>query len=408
MFAPVARPLMSRPDEVHENIGNRKLKEIYRKGMLEGESPDLPVSFEDIREAAWANMSEEGKAYVHGGSGGEETFERNKDFSKWRIVPRMLRGVAERDLSVEFLGEEYDWPLMVTPLGVQTLLHDDAETATASAAADLNVPFILSSLSSTPMEEVAETLGDTPKWFQFYWSSNHEIAKSFLNRAEEAGYDAIVLTVDAPTLGWRERLVERGYYPFMAGEGVANYFSDPVFRDQLEETPEENPSAAVDYFLDIFGDSSLVWDDLEFVFENTDLPVIIKGVLHPEDARLAIEHGAAGVDVSTHGGRQVDGSISAIEALPAVVEEVDGEVPVFFDSGIRRAKDAFKAIALGADAVFLGRPWAYGLAMAGERGVHHVLENFLVELDLTMGLAGCDTVEKVDRSTLKHETELEP
>jgi isopentenyl-diphosphate delta-isomerase len=399
---------MSEPETIHENIGNRKLKEIYRKGMLEGETPDLPVSYEDIREAAWENMSEEGRAYVHGGSGGEETFERNRDFSKWRIVPRMLRGVAERDLSIEFLGEEYDWPLMVTPLGVQTLLHDDAELATARAASDLNVPFILSSLSSTPMEEVAEELGDTPKWFQFYWSSNHDIAKSFLDRAEAAGYDAIVLTVDAPTLGWRERLVARGYYPFMTGEGVANYFSDPEFRAALDETPEEDPSAAVDYFLDIFGDSSLVWDDLEFVFENTDLPVIVKGVLHPEDARLAIEHGAAAVDVSTHGGRQVDGSISAIEALPAVVEEVDGEVPVFFDSGVRRAKDAFKALALGADSVFLGRPWAYGLAMAGERGVRHVLENFLADLDLTMGLAGCASVDEVDRATLKHQTELEP
>jgi isopentenyl-diphosphate delta-isomerase len=376
--------------------------------MLEGETPDLPVSFDDIRDAAWENMSAEGRAYVHGGSGDEETFNRNMDFSEWRIVPRMLRGVADRDLSVEFLGQEYDWPLMITPLGVQTLLHDDAERATAQAASELNVPFVLSSLSSTSMEEVAEELGDTPKWFQFYWSSNQAIAKSFLDRAEASGWDAIVLTVDAPTLGWRERLVERGYYPFMEGEGVANYFSDPEFRAALEEPPEDDPAAAVDYFLDIFGDSSLVWDDLEFVFENTDLPVIIKGVLHPEDARLAIDHGAAAIDVSTHGGRQVDGSISAIEALPHVVEEVDGEVPVFFDSGVRHAKDAFKALALGADSVFLGRPWAYGLAMAGTDGVRHVLENFLAELDLTMGLAGCASADEINHSTLKHETELKP
>ena len=389
-----------------ENIGNAKLKEVYRKGMLEDETPDLPTSFEDIRDAAWENMSEEGRAYVHGGAGSDETFERNKDFSNYRIVPRMLRGVAERDLSVELLGEELDWPVMITPLGVQTLLHDDAELGTAAAAEELNVPLCLSSLSSTPMEEVAEAMPTTTKWFQFYWSSDRDVARSFLHRAEEAGYDAIVLTVDAPTLGWRERLIDRGYYPFMAGEGVANYFSDPAFRDSLAEPPEENPDAAVDHFLDIFGDSSLTWDDLSFVFENTDLPVVIKGVLHPEDARLAIEHGAAAVDVSTHGGRQVDGSISAIEALPDVVDEVDGEVPVMFDSGVRRASDAFKAMALGADTVMLGRPYAYGLAMAGQRGVRHVVENFLAEFDLTMGLAGCSNVDEIGRDRLKHEREL--
>jgi lactate 2-monooxygenase len=389
-----------------ENIGNAKLKAVYRQGMLEDNPPDLPTSFEDIRDAAWENMSEEGRAYVHGGAGSDETFERGKDFSKYRIVPRMLRGVAERDLSVELLGEEMDWPLMITPLGVQTLLHEDAEHATAAAAEELNVPLILSSLSSTPMEEVAEAMPNTPKWFQFYWSSDRDVARSFLNRAEDAGYDAIVLTVDAPTLGWRERLIDRGYYPFMAGEGVANYFSDPAFRDSLEKPPEEDPDAAVDHFLDIFGDSSLTWDDLSFVFENTDLPVVIKGVLHPEDARLAIDHGAAAVDVSTHGGRQVDGSITAIEALPDVVEEVDGEVPVLFDSGVRRASDAFKALALGADSILLGRPYAYGLAMAGQEGVRHVLENFLAELDLTMGLAGCSSIEDIDRDKLKHEREL--
>ena len=389
-----------------ENIGNAKLKEIYRKGMLEDERPELPVSFDEIRDAAWENMTEEARAYVHGGSGGEETFERNKDFSRYRIVPRMLRGVADRDLSVEIMDQEFDWPVGITALGVQSILHDGAEPATARAANDLDVPFVLSSLSSTPMEEVSEALGDTPKWFQFYWSSDRDVARSFLHRAEEADYDAIVLTVDAPTLGWRERLVERGYYPFMAGEGVANYFSDPAFRDSLEEPPEENPSAAVDHFLDIFGDSSLTWEDLSFVFENTDLPVVIKGVLHPGDARLAVDHGAAAVQVSTHGGRQVDGSITAFEALPDVADEVGEEVPVLFDSGMRRASDAFKAVALGADMVFLGRPFAYGLAMAGERGVRHVVENFLAEFDLTMGLAGCDAVDQIGRGRLKDEREL--
>jgi isopentenyl-diphosphate delta-isomerase len=296
--------------------------------------------------------------------------------------------------------------MMITPLGVQTLLHDDAERGTARACQNLDVPFILSSLSSTPMEEVAAELGDTPKWFQFYWSSDRDVAKSFLNRAEESGYDAIVLTVDAPTLGWRERLIERGYYPFLEGEGVANYVSDPAFRERLDEPPEENMEAAVDLFLEIFGDESLTWDDLSFIRENTDLPLVIKGVLHPEDARLAIEHGADAIGVSTHGGRQVDGSISAIEALPAVAEEVDGEVPITFDSGVRRGSDAFKALALGADTVLLGRPFAYGLAMGGQEGVEWVLHNILADLDLTMGLAGIDDADDIDSSALRHERDL--
>ena len=387
-------------------LGNQRVRAIYRRGMYDDETPDFPTSFDDIREAAWENMDENARAYVHGGSGGEETFERNKDFSRYRIVPRMLRGVAERDLSVDLFGREHESPLMITPLGVQSLLHDDAERGTARACRTLDVPFVLSSLSSTPMEDVADELGDTPKWFQFYWSSDRDVAKSFLNRAEESGYDAIVLTVDAPTLGWRERLIERGYYPFLDGEGVANYVSDPAFRERLDEPPEENMEAAVDLFLEIFGDESLTWEDLSFVREHTDLPVIVKGVLHPEDARLAIDHGADAIGVSTHGGRQVDGSISAIEALPAVAEAVDGEVPITFDSGVRRGSDAFKALALGADTVMLGRPFAYGLAMGGQAGVEWVVHNVLADLDLTMGLAGIDDATDIDSAALRDEREL--
>jgi lactate 2-monooxygenase len=295
---------------------------------------------------------------------------------------------------------------MITPLGVQTLAHDEGEIATARAASEPNVPFVLSSLSSTPMEEVADALDGTPKYFQFYWSSDEDIARSFLNRAEEAGYDGIVLTVDAPILGWRERLVERGYYPFLEGEGVGNYFSDPAFRDRLDAPPEEEPDAAVEEFLEIFGDSSLTWDDLSFLFENTDLPVHVKGVLHPEDARNAVEAGADGVGVSTHGGRQVDGSVTALEALPGIVDEVGDETTVTFDSGIRRGSDVFRALALGADACLLGRPFVYGLALGGQEGVEHVLETVLADFDLTMGLAGRDDASEIDRSAVRHENEL--
>jgi lactate 2-monooxygenase len=389
-----------------DRFGDERVNDIYRRGMLDDETTDFPVSYEDLRKAAHAAMSEEGRAYVHGGAGSDETFERNKDFSPWRIVPKMLRGVESRDLSTEIAGVDFDVPIALTPLGVQSLLHESAEIGTAQGAAEMDVPLILSSLSTEPMEDVAEALGDTPKMFQFYWSSDDAIAKSFLDRAEQAGYDAIVVTVDAPILGWRERLIERGYYPFLEGEGVGNYFSDPEFRSQLDQPPEDDPSAAVEHFLDVFGDSSLTWEDLQFVHDNTDLPVLIKGILDPEDARLAIEHGADGIGVSTHGGRQVDGSISAIEALPAVAEEVDGEVPITFDSGVRRASDAFKAIALGADAVLLGRPYAYSLAVDGADGVETYLRNFIAEFDLTMGLSGCRTVDEITRDRLRHESEL--
>jgi isopentenyl-diphosphate delta-isomerase len=388
-------------------FGADRVNRIYREGMLADSPPDYPVSYEDLRAAAHEAMSEEAVAYVHGGAGSEETFEREKDFSAWRIVPRMLQGVEDRDLSTTFLGRTHDVPIALTPLGVQSILHDEAELGSARAAADLDVPLILSSLSSTPMEDVAEAMGETPKYFQFYWSPSEPIAKSFLDRAEAAGYDGIVVTVDAPILGWRERLLERGYYPFLEGEGVANYVSDPEFRAQLDEPPEDDMEAAVEHFLDIFGDPGLTWDDLQFIYDNTDLPVIVKGVLDPRDAREAVDHGADAVGVSTHGGRQVDGSITAIEALPDVVEEVGDEVPITFDSGVRRASDAFKAIALGADSVLLGRPYAYGLAVDGADGVRHVLANVLAEFDLTMGLSGRASVAEIGPDAVRHESTLE-
>jgi isopentenyl-diphosphate delta-isomerase len=298
------------------------------------------------------------------------------------------------------------YPLALAPIGVQSLLHEDAEAGTARAAADLDVPFTVSSLASTEMETVAEIMGDTPKWFQFYWSSDEDVARSFLTRAGDAGYDAIVVTVDAPVLGWRERLLERGYYPFLAGEGVANYFSDPAFRARLDDPPEDDPEAAVEELIEIFGDASLTWEDLQFVYDNTDLPVLIKGVLDPRDAELAVDHGADAVGVSTHGGRQVDGSITAIEALPSISDAVGDEVQITFDSGVRRAQHAYKALALGADAVLLGRPYAYGLAAGGAEGVRFVLRNVLAELDLTMGLSGRRSIAEIDRDSLRRASDL--
>ena len=392
---------MSESDDPKPGFGNQRVRQIYRDGMYNDETPEYPVKYQALRERAWEQMDESARAYVRGGSGTEATFRNNQQFSQHQIMPRMLRGVEDRELTVDLLGNTHPFPVMVTPLAAQSLLHEEAELATARACADLGVPFTLSSLSSTPMEEVANALGDTTKWFQLYWSSDQAVVESFLDRAEASGYDAIVLTVDAPTLGWRDRLIAQGYYPFVDGHGTGNYFSDPAFREPLPVPPEEDPAPAVERFLETFGDESLTWADLSVLRANTDLPIIIKGVLHPDDARLALEHGADAVQVSTHGGRQVDGAVGAIEALPDVAAAVGTDAPVLFDSGVRRGSHAFKALALGADTIMLGRPFAYGLAMAGQDGVRWVLENLLAELDLTMGLAGYDDVTEIDTAALR-------
>jgi isopentenyl diphosphate isomerase/L-lactate dehydrogenase-like FMN-dependent dehydrogenase len=300
----------------------------------------------------------------------------------------MLGGAADRDLRVELFGRKLAAPVLLGPVGVLSILHPEAEIAMAKAAASAGIPFVLSSASSRPMEMVAKAAGDSPRWFQLYWSKDRSINKSFMARAEAAGYSAIVVTLDTTLLGWRERDLQRAYLPFLMGEGVANYLSDPAFRASLPAPPEENPRAAIQHFLGVFSDASLTWDDVAFLRGNTRLPLVLKGIVRPDDALKALEAGADGVIVSNHGGRQVDGSVGALDALPGVAEAVAGRVPVLFDSGIRRGADAFKALALGAKAVLLGRPWAYALAVGGEAGVADMIQNFLADFDTTMALCG--------------------
>ncbi|ARS89209.1 lactate 2-monooxygenase [Natrarchaeobaculum aegyptiacum] len=392
-------------DERTPPYGRERLIEVYTQGMLGGQTPSVPPRFEDLETQAKAKLESEAYAYVAGSAGAERTDHENREaFSRWRIVPRMLRDVAERDLSVELFGERYPAPVALAPIGVQSILHESAELGSARAAADLGVPFVQSSAATEPMEDVAEAVGDAPAWFQLYWSSNRDLARSFVERAEAAGYEALVVTVDTPVISWRERDVEQAYLPFLAGEGVGNYFTDPVFRELLGQPPEENQDAAVMQFVDVFGDASLTWADLEWLSGLTDLPILVKGIVHPEDAVLALESGADGVVVSNHGGRQVDNALPAIETLPQVVdrlrEEGHDDAPVLFDSGIRRGADAVVALALGADMVLLGRPYVYGLALEGEDGVRDVCRNFLADLDLTMGLSGQASVDELDRSML--------
>ncbi|MDW8107513.1 MAG: lactate 2-monooxygenase [Armatimonadota bacterium] len=380
--------------------GMERQLEIYRKGLF-GMPETFPVEYEELEARARAVLKPEAYDYVAGSAGTESTAHENRrEFDRWRIVPRFLRNVSQRDWSVELFGHRYPAPVYVAPVGVQGIIHPEGELATARACAKLGIPFTLSTVSSYSIEQVAEAMGDAPRWFQLYWSRNHEVAASFVRRAEAAGYSAIVVTVDTFMLAWRPRDLKRGYLPFMHGDGLANYFSDPVFRSLLSAPPEQDPGSAVMQFAAIFGNPSLTWDDLAFLRQQTKLPILLKGLLHPDDAREAVRRGVDGIIVSNHGGRQVDGSIAALDALYGIAREVGKEVPVLFDSGIRTGADALKALALGARMVGLGRPVMWALAIEGEQGVHTYLRNFLADFDLTLALSGHRTLSELGLHTV--------
>jgi len=383
--------------------GAERELQIYALG-LSGGKPSVPVPLDLLEQKAKEILTPRAYDYVAGGAGGEDTMRANREaFYLWRIVPRMLRDVSKRDLSVELLGAWLPAPVLLGPVGVQEIVHNDADVASARAAASLGLPFVLSTVSSRSMEEVAQSaakVAGSPRWFQLYWGKNAELTASMVQRAERAGYSALVVTLDTHSLGWRERDLHHGYLPFMLGQGLANYFSDPVFRGLLAQPPEQNPAAAVQLWGSLFSNAALTWKDIGFLRQHTRLPIILKGILHANDAARALDAGADALIVSNHGGRQVDGSVGALDALPGVVREVNGRVPVLFDSGIRRGADVFKALALGARAVLLGRLYMWGLAVAGEEGVRDVLLNLAADLDLTMALSGYTCCRELDASAL--------
>jgi isopentenyl diphosphate isomerase/L-lactate dehydrogenase-like FMN-dependent dehydrogenase len=375
--------------------------EIYLGGLGD-QVPQFPIAVQELEKRAYESMTPQARGYLEGGAGAGWTMRANRTaFDRWRIVPRMLAGVAERDFSIELFGRRYPSPMLLAPIGVQTIVHDQGEVAVARAAARTGTPFVLSTAASHAMEEVAAAAGDSPRWFQLYWPNDERLTRSFIARAEEAGYEALVVTLDTSMLAWRPADLQTAYLPFLRGEGVANYFSDPVFLESLEASPQDDPGAAIMRWVQVFSNPGYVWDDLATIRAATDLPILLKGVLHPEDARTAVDCGVDGVIVSNHGGRQVDGSIASLDALPAVVAAVGGEYPVLFDSGIRTGADIVKALALGARAVLLGRPYAWGLSLGGEDGVHQVIRAFLAELDLTLGLSGHKALATVDASILE-------
>jgi lactate 2-monooxygenase len=377
--------------------------EIYAGGLAD-QVPPQPLTAAALEDRAREILSAEAFGYVAGGAGSELTMAANlRTFERWQILPRMLRDVSQRDLSTTVLGTSMPAPLMLAPVGVQSIVHPEGEIAVGRAAAARGLPFILSTAASHTMEDVAAALepaDSAGRWYQLYWPKDRDLAQSFVARAADAGYEAIVVTLDTWMLGWRPRDLRNAYLPFLKGEGVANYFSDPVFRGALERSPEEDPGPAIGHWAYQFANPTVTWNDLAWLREQTQLPIVLKGILRADDARRALDAGVDGLIVSNHGGRQVDGSIGALDALPAVREAVGRDFPLLFDSGIRTGADIFKALALGANAVCLGRPYMWGLALDGQAGVEYVLRCLLAELDLTLALSGYTEISQVGPAAL--------
>jgi isopentenyl diphosphate isomerase/L-lactate dehydrogenase-like FMN-dependent dehydrogenase len=360
--------------------------------------PEWPVAAEDWERAAERLLEPGPFGYIAGGAGSESTMAANLSaFAHWRLRPRMLTGNAVRDISVEVLGLRSPAPFLLAPIGVLSIAHEAGEVGVANAAASSGVPMVLSSASTHSLEEVAET--NAPRWFQLYWVNDRDICASFVQRAEAAGYGAIVVTLDTLTLGWRPRDLRQAYLPFLQGQGCGQFFSDPVFRSRLDKSPDEDLLTAAATMLATFPNLGLEWSDLEWLRAQTALPILVKGVLTEEDAREALAHGVDGIIVSNHGGRQVDGAVAALDALVEVRDALP-EAVVLMDGGIRCAADVLKAMALGADAVLLGRPYAYALAVGGARGVEELIQNLMAEIDLGLALAGGHSIRDLDRSWL--------
>ncbi|WP_250031232.1 alpha-hydroxy-acid oxidizing protein [Paractinoplanes maris] len=419
--------------------GLSRLNAIYRQGVL-GRRPAVPADFGELERRARRASSATAWAYVAGGAGEGRTMRRNRAaFDRWAIVPRMASAAVDRDLSVELLGSRHATPVLLAPIGAGALMGDDSDLHIARAAAATGTTYVFSNQGCTPMEDCAAAMGDASRWFQLYWSKDDGLVDSLIARAEAAGAGALVVTLDTTVLGWRPQDLNLGSLPFSRGQGIAQYTSDPRFRQivaeriarpaRREATPvtpgairtllamsrnhpgrfwanlrSPEPRASVETFLDIYSNPGLSWDHLATLRDRTKLPVVLKGILHPDDARRAFELGASAVVVSNHGGRQVDNAVASLDALVAIREELGPEPTLLLDSGIRSGADVFTALALGADAVLLGRPYMYGLALAGQSGVEDVVRNVVAELDLTMALTGTRDIPAIGRELVIAQT----
>lgn len=378
--------------------------EIYLRG-LGGELPELPMTADGLEQRAREVLGAAEYAYIAGSASSGRTAAANRAaFDKHRIVPRMLRGTTgpgARDLSVDVLGTHLAAPVLTAPIGVLELVHPQGEVVVAEVTRELGIGSVLSTAASSTIEDVGAVAGDW--WYQLYWPADDELARSFVERAERAGAKAVVVTADTPSLGWRPQDLALGHLPFLAAKGIANYLSDPVFRAKLPAPPEQSEDAmriAVLTWVGLFGNHTLRPADMTRLREWTDLPIAVKGILHPDDARAVVDAGADGVIVSNHGGRQVDGAIAALDALPAVASTIGDRADVLFDSGVRTGSDVLIALALGAKAVLFGRPYAYGLGIAGRDGARHALRLLLADFDSALGLSGRSSAAALDRSLL--------
>jgi len=387
--APVSQPLESYQDE------------IYLTGLT-GTVPEFPADLGGLEEAARAVMTPRAHDYVAGAAGSGDTARENlQAFRRWRIVPRMLTDVSTPSYATSVLGTELTVPFLLAPIGVLKIAHPDGEAAVARAAAAQQVPMILSTAASTSIEDVAEANGDGQRWYQLYWPKDRAVGASLLGRAQAAGFSVLVVTLDTRTLAWRPRDLNNGYLPFLQGVGVQNYLSDPAFRAGLAGPVDDDLGPAILRWTQIFGDTSITWDDLPFLRQHWNGPIVLKGIMTAADALRAAKAGVDGLVVSNHGGRQVDGALGALDALPVIAEAVGSRLTVLFDSGIRGGADMLKALALGAQAVLLGRPYVYGLGLGGEAGVRHVLRALRTEFELTMRLTGLSRLSELGPDCLQ-------
>ena len=407
-------------------------RSIYLKGMS-GQRPPVPFHSAALREAARRKMSDAAWAYIDGGAGNEESISANSAaFSRYAIRPRMMRPNETADHSGLLFGRRLAFPLLLAPIGALDLVCRGADRLVARAAGQLGVPMIFSNQAGLSMEACAAAMGDGPRWMQLYWSKSDELVQSFVRRAEACGCEAIVLTVDTTLLGWRSRDLSHGYLPFLRGLGIAQYVSDPVFRQLLQAgggkpaagAPKpgvtlttianllegkcnhpggfwknlfsKEPLEAVRLFISIYSNPALSWEKLVWLRGQTKLPILVKGILRPDDALQAVAAGADGIIISNHGGRQVDGALSTLDALAPIRAVLPKPFPLLLDSGIRSGSDVFRALALGADSVLLGRPYVYGLAIGGQGGVRDVMMNVLNDFELTARLAGCRDLAEID------------
>ncbi len=374
---------------------------IYIAGLT-GTRPAIPTDPAALETAASAAMREDIASYVRAGCGDERTQDANvQAFAHWGLMPRMMVDTSVRDLSVELFGRRLAAPVFMAPVGIigecGVERHGDLDAARAAAAT--RVPFCASTLSNDPLEDVAASLDGAPGWFQLYPPRDDALLESLVTRAEAAGFEALVVTLDCPALGWRPRDLDRANFPQLRGSVLANYFSDPVFLSRLERRPEDDIRAAVSLWSRVFA-RPMTWADIGWLRSLTRMPIVLKGICHPDDASRAVGEGADAVYCSNHGGRQANGGIPAIDMLPPVVDAVAGAVPVLFDSGVRSGTDVVKALALGASAVGIGRPYAWGLALGGTDGIAHVLRCVLAEADLLMAANGYPTRADLRREAM--------